>query len=76
MAQGSSGDQMKIALVNLYKEGLDVRLSVHDEANLFITDKKEAILAKEIMEEAVTISIPTRAEVEVGTSWGEMDYMV
>jgi|19_taG_2_1085344.scaffolds.fasta_scaffold00262_6 DNA polymerase-1 len=76
VAQGSSGDQMKIALVNLFDAGLDVRLSVHDEANLFITDKKEAVLAKEIMEEAVTISIPTRAEVEVGTSWGEMDYTV
>jgi DNA polymerase-1 len=76
VAQGSSGDQMKIALVNLFEAGLDVRLSVHDEANLFIQDKKEAVMAKEIMEEAVTISIPTRAEVEVGTSWGEMDYTV
>lgn len=81
LIQGSAADIVKIAMLNVDKmigeKNLKARLllQIHDEL-LFEVDEKEAesfsILLKEEMEKAVKLSIPLRASVEIGKSWGEI----
>ncbi len=78
--QGTAADIIKIAMVrvarSLEERGFDARLilQVHDE--LIIECKEEiaseaALLLRQTMEEAVTLSIPLIAEVSTGANWYE-----
>lgn len=67
--QGSAADQTKLALCNLYEEGFDVRLQVHDEINCFVENEKEAEQVKEIMETSLKLEVPVVSDVDLGTSW-------
>jgi DNA polymerase-1 len=78
--QGSAADIVKTAMLNLdrrlAKEQSKARLllQVHDELILECPEKdaaKAAILVKEEMEQAVTLSIPLRVSVETGKRWGD-----
>ena len=72
--QGSAADQMKTAQVRMRREGILPLIVVHDDANVSIpmgglgTQKINKI--KEIMETAVTLTIPVIADVKVGANWG------
>lgn len=73
LIQGSAADQVKKALVNVYKAGFDVRLQVHDELDLFVKNKKEAEEAAQIMIDSVKLLMPSKVDVEVGKSWGTIE---
>nr|WP_278244307.1 DNA polymerase I [Caldisalinibacter kiritimatiensis] len=76
--QGSAADIIKIAMVNVYKE-LKTRnmeskliLQVHDE--LIIEAHKDELeevksLLKSLMEDAVELSVPLKADMNTGDSW-------
>ncbi|WP_028974723.1 DNA polymerase I [Spirochaeta cellobiosiphila] len=79
--QGSAADIVKTAMLkldsNLKSSGYDAQilLQVHDELILECVDSdvdKVSQLVKDTMESAITLSIPLRATVENGTSWGEL----
>lgn len=69
LIQGSAADQSKLALVAAWKEGMDVRLPVHDEINIIYTDEKEPVQLKEIMEHVIELRVPTVADVDLGPTW-------
>lgn len=70
--QGSSADQMKTAIVELDRAGVDVRLQVHDEADCMFSTEAEARIAGDLMEQCLPNSVPAKVDVGVGPSWGEV----
>lgn len=71
LIQGSAADQIKAALLALDGEGFTLLATVHDEIDLSVEDEAEARRAAVIMEEVVTLRVPVRVDVELGSSWGE-----
>ena len=69
LIQGSAADQTKIAMVELHKQGVDLRLPVHDELNAMVTSDKEVKLITDIMEHAIELKVPTVADVDLGPTW-------
>ena len=76
--QGTAADIMKIAMINVYKklkeEKLKSRivLQIHDELLIETFDDEKDIVSKilkEEMENACTLSIPLKVEVESGKNW-------
>jgi len=69
--QGSGGDQMKMALVALDREGCFLQLQIHDEATASVADRAEAERYAKIMEDVMPLHVPSKVDVEIGPSWGE-----
>ena len=61
----------KQAMVNVYKEGIVPLVQVHDELCCSVVGKEEAMKIKRIMEEAIPLEIPSRCDLEMGSSWGQ-----
>lgn len=72
LIQGSSADQTKIAMVKADEAGIRMQLQVHDEIDLTVWSRDEAEQLNEIMVQAVELNVPTRVDIEVGPSWGEI----
>jgi DNA polymerase I-like protein with 3'-5' exonuclease and polymerase domains len=72
-AQGSSADQMKKALIDLDDAGLCPQIQVYDEVDGSYADAATMRVVKQIMEQAVTCSIPFLVEPELGTSWANLE---
>ncbi len=79
--QSLAADVLKVAMINIGKEiagkGSDIRmlLQVHDELVFEVkTDQVEQWTKKlkPLMEEAVKLSVPVKAEAKVGDNWGKM----
>ncbi len=79
--QGTAADLIKIAMVRLHRalgeRGLRSRmlLQVHDEL-LFEAPEDEVLpleaLAAEVMESAMTLSVPLRVDIKAGTDWAQV----
>jgi DNA polymerase I-like protein with 3'-5' exonuclease and polymerase domains len=75
--QGSSADQTKKLIANLYYNFKKVlHLTVHDEIGASVEDMEEARVYKTEMEQAVTLQIPVVADCAIGRSWGEAKHEV
>lgn len=70
--QGSSGDQMKKAMVLADAAGFRLQLQVHDELDLTLKSREEARELAEIMRNAVPCRVPHKVDVEVGPNWAEI----
>ena len=70
--QGSSADQTKAALVALDREGFNIQLQVHDEFDGSFVSEAEARRAADIMEHCIPCHVPSKVDVGVGPSWGEV----
>jgi DNA polymerase I-like protein with 3'-5' exonuclease and polymerase domains len=46
-------------------------LQIHDEIAFSVADKKAAEEAAVLMRDSVKLLVPSRVDVEVGTSWGD-----
>ena len=73
LIQGSSGDQVKQAMVDADDAGIPIQLQVHDELDLTIYDRRQAKELKQIMLTAVECTVPHQVKPEYGPSWGELD---
>jgi DNA polymerase-1 len=80
--QGTAADIMKVATVNLHRalreSGSRARLilQVHDELVLETPDDelpRLVPLVRTVMESAYQLSVPLRAEVNIGANWAEME---
>ncbi len=69
LIQGSSGDQMKKAMVLIDAEGIEIQLQVHDQVDGSLTDE-EAEVCVEIMQTALPCNVPHLVTPEKGDSWG------
>jgi len=79
--QGTSADIIKVAMINLYhemeKRHLESKmlLQVHDELVFEVPDGEIDLMRKlvsDIMDSAVTLSVPLKVDTKVGKNWGEM----
>jgi DNA polymerase-1 len=80
--QGTAADIMKIAMIELSKRLKVERprarliLQVHDELVIEVPENEVAevaLLACEVMEDAVNLSVPLHTEAKFGTNWAEME---
>ena len=74
--QPTSADQMKQAMVNIWKEMPEsfIQLQVHDELDGSVSSVAEAKMLAQIMQNAIPDTlVPFRVDVEVGRSWGEIE---
>lgn len=77
LAQGSSADIIKMAMFNMYRDGLPIPINqVHDELNYSLPKGREGVeLSREIqryMETAVSLKVPVKCDVEYGPNWGAL----
>lgn len=71
LIQSSAADQMKKAMLDLWKEGFLPLVTVHDELGFSVKNHEEAERIKEIMENAVQLEVPSRVQLDVVRNWGE-----
>ena len=69
LIQGSAADQSKLALVEAFKAGLDIRLPVHDEINIMVHQESDTKTLTDIMENVIQLKVPTVADVDLGPTW-------
>ncbi len=71
LIQGSSGDQMKAAMVAADEEGFPLQLQVHDELGGTHDTEESAHKLAEVMKHALPCNVPHVIDVEFGDNWGE-----
>ena len=72
LIQGSAADMTKKAMLDLYKEGIIPHIQIHDELDISIASEEQAKKIIEIMENAVTLSVPNKVDYESGNTWGDI----
>lgn len=77
--QGSAADLIKVAMLRCYQDGVFAetgvpRLTVHDELNFSDPGGKESAFREmqHIMETALKLRIPVKADGEIGPDWGHV----
>ena len=70
LIQASAADMTKKAMVDIYKSGRLPMIQIHDEIAMSVKDLDEAKEIARIMEEAVPLEVPSKCDVEIGSSWG------
>lgn len=72
LVQGTSADHTKKAVVDAHEHGIPLQLQVHDELDMTIWEKAQAVELAEIMRESVSCNVPHVVDIEIGPSWGEI----
>ena len=75
LIQGGAAHQTKTALVHLDDEGFPLQITVHDEFGYSGDDQEEARTMGQIMCDAVTLRVPSRVDIEMGGSYGDLKKM-
>lgn len=71
LIQGSSADQMKLAMVLLDENNFRIQLQIHDEIDITIYSESTAKEMAEIMTTCVPLVVPSKVDIEIGNNWGE-----
>ena len=71
LIQGSAADMTKLAMIDLWEEGIIPHLQVHDEVDISIENIEQANKVIQIMENCVELDVPLLVDQELGPSWGE-----
>lgn len=75
VVQGSSGDQMRQAMIDADAAGHKLQMQVHDELNEGSNSEKEARELADIMLGAMGFNVPHVIDLEWGPNWGEMELL-
>lgn len=77
--QGSAADQMKLAMLRCWKDGIFAetgvpRLTVHDELDFLDPGGKDEAFRemKHVMETCMDLRVPIRVDYEIGPNWGDV----
>jgi len=70
LIQASAADMTKKAMVDIYNSDRLPMIQIHDEIAMSVSDVEEAKKVAEIMEQAVPLEVPSKCDVEIGSSWG------
>ena len=70
LIQGSAADMTKLAMREMYKEGVVPMLQMHDELDISTDDPAIIKRCIEIMEHCVELQVPIVVDAEVGDTWG------
>ena len=73
LIQGSAADMTKKAMLDLYNEGIIPHIQIHDELDISVESDNQAKKIIEIMENAVTLSVPNKVDYESGDTWGDIN---
>jgi len=73
LIQASAADMTKRAMVNIYRTGRVPLIQIHDEIAMSVDSAEEAREVANIMEEAVSLYVPNKCDVEIGDSWGNAE---
>lgn len=73
LIQGTSADQMKLAMIEIDRAGHWMMLQVHDETDNSVGDRAEAERIGEIMSDIIVARVPFKVDVELGANWGELE---
>lgn len=72
LIQGSAADQMKKAMIALFRELKVVPLvTVHDENGLSVPDRTFAEKCADVMIHCVELVVPNAVDLEMGPTWGD-----
>ncbi len=72
LIQGSAADQIKTAMIHLYREGYTAHIQVHDELDFSVASDADKDKIKEIMENCLPkLEVPSKVDVECGDNWGD-----
>jgi DNA polymerase I-like protein with 3'-5' exonuclease and polymerase domains len=69
--QGSAADQIKSAMLIMWKEGIIPLLTLHDELNISVATEEEGRRVSQIMETAIPLRIPMICDPHFGANWAE-----
>lgn len=69
--QGNAANQTNMAMVKLYRAGIQFMFPVHDEIVASVNTEEEALKIKEVMERAIPLNIPSVVDINLGENWGE-----
>lgn len=72
LIQGGAADQTKAAMVAADEAGHLLQLQVHDELDLTVSGPEQAEQVAEIMRNVMPMLVPSRVDIEIGPSWGEL----
>ena len=72
LCQGSAADQMKQSMLDLWNAGAVPMLSIHDELLFSVEDPSDMDPYVKIMENAVSLLVPTVCDVNTAATWGAM----
>jgi DNA polymerase I-like protein with 3'-5' exonuclease and polymerase domains len=70
--QGSAADMIKKSMLDAWRAGYKLRITVHDENVFSVSNMKEAQECVEIMNAAVPLVVPVVCDLAVGKTWGDM----
>jgi DNA polymerase I-like protein with 3'-5' exonuclease and polymerase domains len=73
LIQSSAADMTKQAMVDVYQAGELPMLQVHDELAFAVRDADHAKQLATMMENAITLQVPNKCDIEMGPSWGECE---
>lgn len=74
LIQGSAADQTKLAMRELWKQGMVPHLQIHDELDFSIENDEQTRIIKEAMVDIVKLEVPVVVDVDIGDSWGGAKY--
>jgi DNA polymerase I-like protein with 3'-5' exonuclease and polymerase domains len=74
LIQGSAADMTKLAMREMWREGIVPLMTMHDELDISTDDHKLALRCEEIMKSCVDLSVPVVVDCEFGRNWGEAKY--
>ena len=73
LIQGSAADMTKLAMRDLWREGLVPHLQVHDELDYSVETEEQAQLIIDKMVNCVELKVPLVVDYEKGQTWGEAE---
>ena len=73
LIQGSAADMTKLAMRDLWKEGLVPHIQIHDELDYSIFNKEQAEIVIDRMVNCVEMRVPLVVDYESGSNWGEAE---
>jgi DNA polymerase I-like protein with 3'-5' exonuclease and polymerase domains len=68
LIQGSAFDQTAISMIKAYELKIPVSITIHDELCISGTEE-DALKLKDVMENTVSLAIPSMTDVESGDNW-------
>ena len=71
LLQGSSADQIKLAMVLMDAAGHRIQLQMHDEFGITVYDENGPKEMAKIMTNCVPLIVPSKVDIEIGNSWGD-----
>lgn len=74
LIQGSAADMTKLAMRDMWREGIVPMMTMHDELDISTDTEKLAKRCESIMRECVNLSVPVVVDCEFGKNWGEAKY--